>query len=110
MAKKKATKSKESAEKSDMVKLYEAYFEHVQKVHGVELVGILDFKCSREEKHALAADFLKRTFNEFLKMKGMETIEPDVLGVALVLMDTISVQIEKTHKDPTNIGEAVYHK
>lgn len=107
MAKKKVEKKSET---SDMVKLYEAYFENVQKVHGVELIGILDFKCTREEKHALAADFLKRTFNEFLKMKGMETIEPDVLGVALVLMDTISVQIEKTHKDPTNIGEAVYHK
>lgn len=110
MAKKKENKVVASTETNEMVELYEMYFDYVKKVHELELLGILEMKTDRTEKHALATDFLKRTFNDFLELKGMETINPLHLGVALVLMDTISVQIEKTHKEPTKIGEAVYHK
>jgi hypothetical protein len=94
MAKKKI---EEKSEVTDMVKLYEMYFDFIQQVHGLELTGILELPKEKTEKHSLAIDFLQRTFNQFLKLNNMNTINPTTLGVVLVLMNTISVQIEKTH-------------
>lgn len=81
-----------------MAKLYDMFFNYIEVKHKDELIQILMSDIDKTDKHSKCINFIQKVYNEFLVSHKIREIDPGILAVPLVVMNTISVQIEKSDK------------